>query len=247
MEVKNFKSICKDFIIRNDTENLIDFIKLNVDSEKNHWPVDYVETNYNAKANYQMFKTIDLFDKYGNPNLIELLDLTNEKYDFSNNFEEIITYLSNSYFHKLTKIILPKIENNSDMENFIKKFFENDKINKFPSLVSIDCSCKITECTMDIIYNHFYDYTYLKRNHVKKSKSYNKSYNESDNESDNKSYNEYYNNFTNGYECFVKITNTQIREFNCLDYYQGWKTGEDVNVLVGNSIIKCSLKIKGER
>lgn len=207
-EYKTFREICKDFVNRNDYDNLLTFIKLNVENEEEKYDLNYVEKNYHCNN----FST-----KYDFLNGIYCIDLTNTNtFDFINNFDEITEQLAIHTFPNLEKIFLPEITDIQQMKKFLKKVFPEDKINKFPKLISIQCNSKITEGCIDIIVLHFWDYTFLKREYV-----------------------------ING-ECFIEIIDTQLKDFTNPSLYYGNTCGRcEKKVLLDNDdVVKCYLRIK---
>ncbi len=210
-EYKTFREICKDFVDRSDYENLLTFIKLNVENEEEKYDLDYVEMNFYCDKNYST--------KYNFLNGIYCIDLTNTNtFDFINNFDEITEQLAIHTFPNLEKIFLPEITDIQQMKKFLKKVFPEDKINKFPRLRYIQCNSKITEGCIEIINLHFWDYTFLKRKHI-----------------------------VNG-ECFIEITNTQLKDFTSVDFYGGRYCGDKKKVLLDdNDVVKSYLRIKASK
>lgn len=209
-EYKTFREICKDFVDRSDYENLLTFIKLNVENQEEKYYLDYVEKNYQCN-NYST--------KYNFLDGIDCLNLTETyPFDFVNNFDEITEQLAIHTFPNLKKIYLPEITDIQQMKIFLKKVFPENKINKFPRLRHIQCNSKITEGCIEIINLHFWDYTFLKREHI-----------------------------VNG-ECFIEITNTQLKDFTSVDFYRGRYCGDEKKVLLNNNdVVKSYLRIKASK
>jgi len=215
---KNFKEICKHFLQKDQINEMIEFIKSNVNNEEEIFNSDLVDTNFTNNIDYMDNNLLFIFDKYGYPNYVQTIDLTNLIFNFIDDIDLICNYFNKYRFTNLETLILPKINQNIT-EKLLKNLFNQNIKNKFPFLQTVVFNKEITEDMVNIILNHFNDYTYIIRNYLQ--------YNIED-------------NFSN---CKINILNTGIKEFCNFDYVNGYKTCNTLNVHINNNFEKTFLKI----